>query len=59
MPVIRTDLKAKDIMVSEPVCVEPSTTIRQLARVFEENEISGARWWTRRVESWVLCLRPT
>jgi CBS domain-containing protein len=39
---LKTDLKAKDIMASEPVCVEPSTTIRQLARVFEENEISGA-----------------
>jgi CBS domain-containing protein len=35
-------LRAQDVMVPEPVCVEPSTTIRQLARVFEENEISGA-----------------
>lgn len=35
-------LTAKDIMVPEPVCVEPSTTVRELARVFEENEISGA-----------------
>jgi CBS domain-containing protein len=30
------------VMVPEPVCVEPSTMIRQLARIFEENEISGA-----------------
>lgn len=32
---------AKDIMTAEPVCAEPSTTIRQLARLFEENDISG------------------
>lgn len=42
MSVLKSDLKAKDIMVADPVCVELSTTIRQLARVFEENEISGA-----------------
>lgn len=35
-------IKAGDIMVSEPVCVERSTTIHELARVFEENGISGA-----------------
>ena len=32
---------AQDIMTREPVCAEPSTTIRQLARLFEENDISG------------------
>ena len=32
---------AKEIMTAEPVCAEPSMTIRQLARLFEENEISG------------------
>ncbi len=32
---------AKDIMTAEPVCAEPATTIRQLARLFEENDISG------------------
>jgi len=32
---------AKDIMTAEPVCAEPSTTIRQLARLFEDNDISG------------------
>lgn len=33
---------ARDVMSKEPVCVEPATTIRQLARIFEDNEISGA-----------------
>jgi CBS domain-containing protein len=42
MTALKADLKAKDIMTAEPVCVEPATTIRELARVFEENEISGA-----------------
>lgn len=35
-------LTARDVMTLEPVCVGPATTIRELARVFEENEISGA-----------------
>jgi CBS domain-containing protein/copper chaperone CopZ len=39
---LKTALTAKDVMVPEPICVEPSTTIRQLAREFEENQISGA-----------------
>lgn len=30
-----------DVMTVDPVCVEPCTGIRELARVFEENEISG------------------
>ncbi len=42
MTALRNDVTARDVMVHEPVCVEASTTIRQLARVFEENEISGA-----------------
>ena len=42
MTTITKHLKAEGIMVAEPVCVVPSTTIRELARVFEENEISGA-----------------
>lgn len=42
MSVMKTGLMAKDVMVLEPVCVEPSTTVRQLARLFEENAISGA-----------------
>jgi CBS domain-containing protein len=42
MNTTRTELKARDVMVAEPVCVEPSTTVRQLAMVLEEHEISGA-----------------
>jgi CBS domain-containing protein len=42
MTSVRTELRARDIMVPEPVCVEPSMTVRQLARVFEEHQISGA-----------------
>ena len=42
MPHIKSALKARDIMTVEPVCVNPSTTVRELARVFEDNEISGA-----------------
>ena len=32
---------AKDIMTAEPVCADSFTTIRQLARLFEANDISG------------------
>lgn len=42
MTTLKTEVKASDIMVCEPVCVERSTTIRELARLFEEYEISGA-----------------
>ena len=42
MHTLKADSKARDIMSPEPVCVTPSTSIRELARVFEENEISGA-----------------
>lgn len=28
-------------MTREPVCAEPATTIRQLARLFDDNDISG------------------
>lgn len=42
MSTVRTDLKARDVMTAEPVCVSPATTIRELARVFEDHEISGA-----------------
>lgn len=31
-----------DIMSKEPVCADGSMTLRQVARLFEENEISGA-----------------
>ncbi len=33
---------ARDIMSPEPVCVEEGMSIREVARIFEENEISGA-----------------
>ncbi|MGD9689666.1 MAG: HPP family protein [Phycisphaerales bacterium] len=33
---------AKDIMASEPVCIDLGMTVRAVARIFEENEISGA-----------------
>ena len=41
MPPVITEPKARDIMTADPVCVQPSTTIRELARILEENEISG------------------
>lgn len=42
MAIVKTELKARDVMTENPVCVAPSATIRELARVFEEHEISGA-----------------
>jgi CBS domain-containing protein len=39
---VKAHIQAKDVMTAEPVCVSPSTTIRQLARVLEDNEVSGA-----------------
>ena len=42
MSLVKTELKAKDVMTTDPVCVSPSTRIRELARVLEEHEISGA-----------------
>lgn len=41
MTTLKAELKAKDLMTADPVCVSPSTGIRELARVFEEHEISG------------------
>ena len=38
---VTNQLTAREIMTPEPVCAEPATTIRQLARLFEENDISG------------------
>jgi len=35
-------LIAQDVMTHEPVCVNRSMSLRQLASVFEEHEISGA-----------------
>lgn len=42
MSLIKTELKAKDVMTADPVCVGLSASIRELARIFEEHEISGA-----------------
>lgn len=42
MTATKTDVTAKDLVTHEPVCVKPSTTIRQQARVLDENGISGA-----------------
>ncbi len=42
MSIVKTELRARDVMTPDPVCVSPSTTIRELARIFEENEVSGA-----------------
>ena len=33
---------ARDVMAGEPLCVEASTTIRQLARVLSASDVSGA-----------------
>jgi CBS domain-containing protein len=41
MSLVRTELKARDLMTADPVCAVPSTRIRELARMFEEHEISG------------------
>lgn len=35
-------LRASDIMTAEPVCIDLGSTIRQVARLFDEHEISGA-----------------
>jgi CBS domain-containing protein len=37
-----TDLRASDIMTEDPICVVPSTSVRTLARIFDDHEISGA-----------------
>jgi CBS domain-containing protein len=42
MPAIAKSGRIVEIMTREPITVERDTTIRQLARLFEEFEISGA-----------------
>jgi CBS domain-containing protein/copper chaperone CopZ len=42
MRAVQSSSKATDIMTRDPVCVEPRTTIRELARLFEDNRFSGA-----------------
>jgi CBS domain-containing protein len=41
MAAVNTELKAKDVMTPDPVCIRASATIHELARLFEEHEISG------------------
>lgn len=38
----RATLCASDVMIADPICVEPSATLRQLARILDEYDISGA-----------------
>jgi CBS domain-containing protein len=40
--IVKTELKAKDVMTSDPVTVGPATKISELARVLGDHEISGA-----------------
>jgi CBS domain-containing protein len=35
-------LRASDVMTADPLCVAPSTTLRELTRMLDDNEISGA-----------------
>lgn len=42
MSLVQTELKARDVMTADPVCIEPSGTIRELARLFEKHDVSGA-----------------
>lgn len=41
MSLVKTELKARDVMTADPVCIGPSGTIRELARLFEKHEVSG------------------
>lgn len=41
MNALKAEPRARDVMTADPVCVGPATTIREIARVFEEHEISG------------------
>jgi len=42
MATLKTAVTARDVMTPEPACVDPATTLRELARLFDEHEISGA-----------------
>lgn len=42
MTFVNTELKAKDVMTADPVCVETSARMRDLASMFENHQISGA-----------------
>ncbi|MCE2652846.1 MAG: CBS domain-containing protein [Planctomycetaceae bacterium] len=38
---VKAELKAKDVMAADPVCIRPSATVREVARILEEHEIFG------------------
>jgi len=42
MTTVMEKTAARDVMTRQPVCVESWMTIRELARIFGENDISGA-----------------
>ena len=41
MGAVKTKLTAADVMTADPVTIEPSASIREFARVLDDNEISG------------------
>ncbi len=41
MGAIKTEPTAADVMTADPVTIEPSASIREFARVLDDNEISG------------------
>ena len=41
MGAVKTELTAADVMTADPVTIEPSASIREFARVLDDNEISG------------------
>jgi CBS domain-containing protein len=41
MSLVKTELKAKDVMTADPVCIARSARIKELAHLFEVHEISG------------------
>ena len=38
---VRQLLVARDVMSKPPICVHPDATVREVAKILEENEISG------------------
>ena len=42
MTLVKSEIRARNLMTTDPVCVAPSTSLRELARLFAAHEISGA-----------------
>jgi CBS domain-containing protein len=42
MTTTTTTIRAQDVMSKEPVCIELGTSLRDVARAFDQNQISGA-----------------